>query len=85
MTETKIDSYDTWLSNDGPAALTFRRQLMPVEGKNAWIFPPTFAQTEPRVRLRDTRWHGRRGRGRPLPCAAPISEPADVRISDPAE
>jgi CRISPR-associated protein Csb1 len=46
MNEMKIDTYDSWLNNNGPAALTYRRQLVPVEGNDAWIFPPTFAQTE---------------------------------------
>ncbi len=45
MNQIKIEIH-SWLSNDGPAALTFRRQLVPVEGKQAWIFPPTFAQNE---------------------------------------
>lgn len=46
MNEIKIDTCDSWLDNNGPAALTFRRQLVPVEGNDAWIFPPTFAQAE---------------------------------------
>ncbi len=46
MTEIAIDTFDDWLRNNGPAALAFCRRLLPVEGKDAWIFPPTFAQTE---------------------------------------
>src|SRR3989442_2058231 len=47
MTEVKVDRFDTWLNDDeGPAALVFHRILLPVEGKGAWIFPPTFAQSE---------------------------------------
>jgi CRISPR-associated protein Csb1 len=46
MTQIKIETHDGWLKDDGPAALTFIRRLVPVEGKDAWIFPPTFAQNE---------------------------------------
>lgn len=46
MSDEKIDQFDSWLKDDGPAALVFHRTLLPVEGKDAWIFPPTFAQSE---------------------------------------
>lgn len=46
MPEVKIDQFDSWLKDDGPAALVFHRTLLPVEGKDAWIFPPTFAKSE---------------------------------------
>lgn len=46
MPESNIEQFDTWLKDDGPAALVFHRDLLPVEGKGAWIFPPTFAQSE---------------------------------------
>jgi CRISPR-associated protein Csb1 len=46
MSEIKIDQFDSWLNDDGPAALVFHRTLLPVEGKDAWIFPPTFARSE---------------------------------------
>jgi CRISPR-associated protein Csb1 len=46
MVEVKVDQFDSWLQDDGPAALVFHRTLLPVEGKEAWIFPPTFAQSE---------------------------------------
>src|SRR5437773_2642278 len=46
MPEKQIDQFDRWLQDDGPAALVFHRTLLPVEGKDAWIFPPTFAQSE---------------------------------------
>jgi CRISPR-associated protein Csb1 len=48
MSESKIsiDKFDSWLQDDGPAALVFHRLLLPVEGKGAWIFPPTFAKSE---------------------------------------
>src|SRR5258708_1980406 len=41
-----IDEFDTLLDDKGPAAIVMHRKLMPAEGKNAWIFPPTFAQSE---------------------------------------
>lgn len=46
MPEVKIDQFDSWLKDDGPAALVLHRTLLPVEGKDAWIFPPTFAKSE---------------------------------------
>lgn len=42
----KIDQYDPLLDDNGPAAIIMHRALLPVEGKDAWIFPPTFAQSE---------------------------------------
>lgn len=38
-----IAKYDVLLHEDGPAALILHRNLESIEGKNAWIFPPTFA------------------------------------------
>lgn len=46
MLEPEIDQFDRLLQDDGPAALVFHRHLLPVEGKGAWIFPPTFAKSE---------------------------------------
>jgi hypothetical protein len=46
MSEIKIDQFDSWLNDAGPAALLFHRTLLPVEGKESWIFPPTFAPSE---------------------------------------
>src|SRR5919109_3763875 len=46
MSQVRIDQFDSWLQDDGPAALVFHRKLLPVEGEDAWIFPPTFAQEE---------------------------------------
>lgn len=46
MPNNKIDQFDALLKDDGPAALIFQRTLLPVEGKDAWVFPPTFAQGE---------------------------------------
>ena len=39
----KIDSYDTWITHPGPAALVLRQQLESVDGKDGVIFPATFA------------------------------------------
>lgn len=46
MSDIALESFDKWLRDDGPAALVLQRKLLPVEGKDAWIFPPTFAQSE---------------------------------------
>lgn len=46
MSEIKIEIFDEWLGDQGPAALVFQRKLTPVDGKDAWVFPPTFAQSE---------------------------------------
>lgn len=46
MSDIKIDRFDNWLQDSGPAALVFHRTLLPVEGEDAWIFPPTFPQGE---------------------------------------
>jgi CRISPR-associated protein Csb1 len=44
--QAAINQFDKWLQDDGPAALVFHRVFLPVEGKESWIFPPTFAQSE---------------------------------------
>lgn len=42
-----LDSSDSWLADDSPAAaLVMRQWLVPVEGKDAVIFPPTYATPE---------------------------------------
>jgi CRISPR-associated protein Csb1 len=39
-----LNKYDAWLTgDDGPAALVIREHLMPVEGPDGVVFPPTFA------------------------------------------
>lgn len=39
-----LKQFDRWLTgDDGPAALVIREYLMPVEGHDAAVFPPTFA------------------------------------------
>ena len=41
---SELNNYDCWLTNGGgPAALVIREHLMPVEGHDAPVFPPTFA------------------------------------------
>lgn len=40
---SKIDQFDCYLSDDGPAALVIREHLMPVEGADGVLFPATFA------------------------------------------
>ncbi len=46
MSEVNIEQYDEWLKDNGPAAIVLHRKLLPVEGREAWIFPPTFARNE---------------------------------------
>ena len=40
---SKPDAYDSWLDDDGPAALVIREHLVPVEGPEGVFFPATFA------------------------------------------
>jgi CRISPR-associated protein Csb1 len=43
----KLNQYDDWLKDDSDvAALVLRQRLEPVEGKDAVIFPPTYAKPE---------------------------------------
>jgi len=46
VSEIDIGYFDELLKDDGPAAVVLKRRLKPVEGDDAWIFPPTFAQSE---------------------------------------
>jgi CRISPR-associated protein Csb1 len=41
-----LDQFDSLLAPDGPVALTIREPLQPVLGKDAPVFPPTFAAPE---------------------------------------
>jgi CRISPR-associated protein Csb1 len=41
--------FDTWLTNNGPAALVIREHLVPVEGADGVLFPATFAASEDKV------------------------------------
>jgi CRISPR-associated protein Csb1 len=40
---TKLPQYDHYLASNGPAALVIREHLIPVEGADGVLFPPTFA------------------------------------------
>lgn len=53
---TNLQRFDEWLREDSAtAAITLRQWLEPIEGKDAVIFPPTFAKPE---RTRDEDWTG---------------------------
>lgn len=39
---TSLGMFDKWLKDDGPAALVLREYMIPVEGKDSVIFPPTY-------------------------------------------
>lgn len=39
----ELTRFDGWLSPQGPAALVLREPLMPVEGRDGVLFPPTYA------------------------------------------
>ncbi len=43
MSDVTLDTFKHLIADDGPIALTLIRELEPAEGKDAWIFPPTFA------------------------------------------
>ncbi len=54
--EEVLKQFDEWLKDDSPvAALVMRQWLVPVEGKDAVIFPPTYAKPE---RMREEDWLG---------------------------
>ena len=39
-----LEQFDSWLTGrNGPAAVVLREHLMPVEGEEGVVFPPTFA------------------------------------------
>ncbi len=38
-----LAKFDSWLMDEGPAALVIREHLMPVEGRDGVVFPATFA------------------------------------------
>jgi CRISPR-associated protein Csb1 len=45
--QVKLDQYDAWLKDDSDvAALVMRQWLVPVEGRDAVVFPPTYAIPE---------------------------------------
>ncbi|MCF7960632.1 MAG: type I-U CRISPR-associated protein Cas7 [Pirellula sp.] len=41
---TKLESFDNYLSDDGPAALVLKQPLMPVDGEDGILFPATYAE-----------------------------------------
>ncbi len=54
--QIQLTHYDAWLKDDSDvAALVMRQWLEPVEGKDAVIFPPTYAKPE---RIKDEDWTG---------------------------
>ncbi len=46
MTQIKLDQFDGWLAEEGPVALMTREYLLPVDGPDGVVFPPTFAAAE---------------------------------------
>lgn len=53
---TKVNQFDEWLKDgSAAAALVMRQWLVPVEGEDAVIFPPTYARPE---RMREEDWLG---------------------------
>src|SRR5919202_1970973 len=46
-----LTKFDPWLAEDGPAALVIREHLMPVEGRDGVLFPPTFAAAEDKTKF----------------------------------
>ncbi len=54
--EQVLKQFDEWIRDDSPvAALVMRQWLVPVEGKDAVIFPPTYAKPE---RMKEEDWTG---------------------------
>ena len=41
-----LTKYDSWLDDNGPAALVIREHLVPIEGKGGVLFPATYAAAE---------------------------------------
>jgi CRISPR-associated protein Csb1 len=44
-----VQRFDNWFTNNGPAALVIREQLIPVEGADGVLFPATFAASEDKI------------------------------------
>ncbi len=54
--QSALEKYDAWLSDESNgAALVLRQWLVPVEGRDAVVFPPTYVKPE---RMRDEEWLG---------------------------
>ncbi|MEX0887184.1 MAG: type I-U CRISPR-associated RAMP protein Csb1/Cas7u [Phycisphaeraceae bacterium] len=43
MAKSVLDRFDSWLDDEGVAAVVVRQPLRPVEGADAPLFPPTYA------------------------------------------
>lgn len=48
MTKMTSEAHDGWLAEDGPVAVVVRESLIPVDGREGVVFPPTFAASEDR-------------------------------------
>jgi CRISPR-associated protein Csb1 len=48
---SNLTRFDSWLADEGPAALVIREHLMPVEGADGVLFPPTFAAAEDKTKF----------------------------------
>lgn len=46
MNNVSVTCFDDWLKDNGSAALVLRELLIPVEGPDGVLFPPTFAASE---------------------------------------
>jgi CRISPR-associated protein Csb1 len=56
MNDQLLKKYDEWLSDESPfAALVIRQYLIPIEGKDTVIFPPTYAKPKG---MKDEEWKG---------------------------
>lgn len=57
--QTRLDRFDEWLKQDSAfAALVMRRWLAPIEGKDAVIFPPSYAKPERMRKEDEEHWLG---------------------------
>lgn len=46
-----LPKFDSWLDDNGPAAVVVREHLAPVEGKDGVLFPATFAAAEDKTKF----------------------------------
>jgi CRISPR-associated protein Csb1 len=46
MSNDILTKYDDWLKDDGPAAIVLREYLIPAEGRDSPVFPPTYPPVE---------------------------------------
>ncbi len=40
---SQLNQFDTWIEDNGPAAIVLRQPMMPVEGEDGVLFPATYA------------------------------------------